>query len=155
VTHTLAAKVAKIGINPYVSVPARVSRELNRRGHVPVAGTLNRARFRANLVPVGGFRHRLYLNTDMRTRASVAVGDRVTITLALDGKPRIVSVPPLLRRALAERPAAKTAWDRLVPSHQKEILAYLNSLKRQESLERNVARVVAKLPTGQEVRRSR
>jgi hypothetical protein len=142
---TFKARIAQVGINPCVDVPARISRAIDVRGYVPVAGRLNAAEFRANLVPLGGMRHRLYLNSDMRTRAAVGVGDRVEITFEIDSRPRPVRLTPQLARALAADPAARAQWDALVPSQRKEVLAYLNSLKRVESIERNVAKVVAKL----------
>ncbi len=146
-TLTFTARVDKLGINPCVRIPARLSKAFDVRGYVPVAGLLNGVAIRGNLVPIGGFRHRLYLNTDMRTRAKVNVGDRVTITLALDRRAasRPVRVPAALTRTLAASSAAKATWNDLVPSRRKEILAYLSSLKRAESIERNVTRIVAKL----------
>lgn len=45
-------------------------------------------------IPLIGF------NAELRKRADIAIGDEVTVDLELDDEPRIVDVPPALRRAL-------------------------------------------------------
>ena len=137
--------VYKLGINPCVDVPEEVSKTFGIRGFVPVKGTLNGHRLQANLVPMGGGRHRLYLNGEMRVRAGVSVGDRVDIVLEVDREPRQAPVPARLAEALAENPAAKAAFERLTSSRRKEILDYLNWLKRPETLQRKINDVIASL----------
>lgn len=152
--QTFRAKIFNVGINPGVDVPARVSRALCRRGYVPVVGRLNHTIIRATLVPLGGGRHRLYLNTQMRQAAGVGAGDRVTITLKLDTKPRIVRMPKELAAALAKNEMARRKFKRMTPSHRKEWITYLRWLKSAEARERNVRKIIAKLsaaannPTG-------
>jgi hypothetical protein len=140
-----SATIYKLGINPCVDVPVEVSRAFGRRGNVPVTGSLNGQPIRANLVPKGEGTHRLYLNGDMRQRAGVDVGDRVELVLEFDPEPRAPPLPEALVRALEADPQAGVAFEQLTPSRRKEILAYLNALKRPESLQRNVAKVVAYL----------
>jgi uncharacterized protein YdeI (YjbR/CyaY-like superfamily) len=85
---------------------------------------------------------RLYLNTEMRKAANADVGDEVTIEIHFDGSTRIVPMPPLFSHALSKNKHAKTAFEKLAPSRQKEILRYLNSLKQPETLERNIQKVI-------------
>jgi hypothetical protein len=138
-----SARIYKLGINPCVDVPSRVSEAFGKRGYVPVKGTLNGHSIHATLTPKGGGRHRLYINGDMRTRAGVDVGDRVDIGLSIDPQPRKVLMPEELARALKQNRRAKAAFGRLPPSRQKEILTYLNWLKRPDTLKRNIEKVVA------------
>lgn len=139
------AHIYKLGINPCVDVPEQVSRALGIRGNIPVMGMLNDTEIRSTLVPTGGGRHRLYINTDMRQRANVDTGDRVRLALRIDNQPRVVSMPEPFARALDENPKARHTWDGLRPSRHKEILIYLNWLKRPESLERNIREVIEDL----------
>jgi len=134
--------IFKVGINPCVDVPARVSAALGRRGYIPIQGRLNGHPFRAGLVSLGKGRHRLFINGEMRRKAGVDVGDRITLVLDYDAKPRKTPVPKQLAKALNENPAAKGVWNNLVPSRRKEILSYLNSLKRAASLDRSVERTI-------------
>jgi hypothetical protein len=147
------ARIDKVGINPCVDVPESVSQAFGLRGSIPVQGTVDGHEFRSTLVPLGGGRHRLYINTAMRKGAGVDVGDTVTIEVELDTKPRMLPEPAQLSRALRDNPAAQTAWDALTPSRRKEILSYLNWLKRPESLQRNVEKTLAQLLEGAEPER--
>jgi hypothetical protein len=140
-----SAKIYKLGINPCVDVPPRVSRAFGIRGYVPVKGNLNDQPIQATLVPKGNSTHRLYLNEDMRKRADLDVGDTAKLTLEIDERPRSAPMPEGLAVALAENPKARRAFDELPPSRRKEILAYLNSLKGPEALKRNINKVVAML----------
>lgn len=141
-SQRFSAIIFKVGINPCVDVPARVSAALGKRGYIPVQGTLNGHAFRAGLVPLGKGRHRLYVNGQMRKAVGVNVGDKIRVVLDYDAKPRTMPVPEPLTQALKANPTAKKAWENLTPSKRKEILTYLNWLKGPEALERNVARTI-------------
>jgi uncharacterized protein YdeI (YjbR/CyaY-like superfamily) len=94
---------------------------------------------------MGGGRHRLFLNGEMRKQAKVTVGDQVSLVLETDDQSRAVPMPAEFALALEEHAAAKVAFAQLLPSRQKEILAYLNWIKRPETLKRNIDKVIAML----------
>lgn len=79
----------------------------------------------------------------MRKRAGVGVGDKIKLVLKLDTKPRIVPIPEELAKELKRNKKAKTAWEKLSPSHRKEILSYLNFLKTPEALQRNIKKLIS------------
>jgi hypothetical protein len=124
------AEIYKLGINPCVDIPERVSKEFGIRGNIAVLGTVNGHEFRSTLVPIGGGRHRLYVNTDMRKRAGVDVGDEIRIELKFDAKPRVVPIPEPFSLALQENPAAKGAWNKLTPSRRMEVTMTSRFTKR-------------------------
>jgi Domain of unknown function (DUF1905)/Bacteriocin-protection, YdeI or OmpD-Associated len=152
-SQRFSAIILKVGINPCIDVPARVSKALGKRGYIPVRGTLDGHPFRAGLVSLGAGRHRLFINGQMRKDADVNVGDRITLILEHDTKPRRMPAPKELVEALNANPRAKTAWDSIVPSKRKEILSYFNWLKSPGTLERNVRKLIAKLLSGELARR--
>ncbi len=137
-----SAALYRIGINYAVDVPVSVSEAFGKRGNVPVSGTVNGVPLRATLVPIGGGRHRLFLNAVTRKALGVGEGDTVEFSLSLDMESRARPVPPLFQEALNSDPEAKAAWEKLTPSRRKEILAYLNNLKSPESLKHNVEKVI-------------
>jgi hypothetical protein len=144
-----SAVVHKVGINPCVDVPASVVSDLMRSaskkaGPVPVVGKVDETPLTATVVKYQGA-WRLYLNAEMRRAAGVDVGDEVELFLRFDPRPRILPVPAALRSALRTTPAAKAKWQQLAPSHRREYLAYLNSLKTKESLERSVEKTLRSL----------
>ncbi len=82
---TFSAKILKIGINPYVLVPATVLKVLfeqagKDKGPIPIKGTLNEKPFIQHLVKYSG-KWRLYLNTPMRKAAGIDVGDMAIVFL--------------------------------------------------------------------------
>jgi hypothetical protein len=140
------AKILKIGINPYVGVPEGVLNTLfqqadKNKGPIPVRGTLNGKRFKQTLVKYQGA-WRLYLNTQMRQDAGIDVGDDATVEIEFDPEPRIVPIHPKFARALSKNREANVAFETLAPSRQREILRYLNSMKTEESLVRNIEKVI-------------
>ena len=144
-----SATIAKIGINPYVHVPEDVLGTLFKqagktKGPIPVRGTINGKRFKQTLVKYQGA-WRLYINGEMRQAAGVDEGDLAHIKIEFDPVPRIESMPPRFEEALSKNKAAKTAFEKLKPSRQKEMLRYLNSMKTEASLERNIEKIIQHL----------
>jgi hypothetical protein len=148
-----SARIEKVGINPFVSIPPEVSLFFTRRGYIPVKGTLNATPIKATLVPVGGGAHRLYINTAMRHAAKVGVGDTIHLRLEIDAEPRFLPVPEQFRRALQKNERAKAAFASMTPSHRNKHLAYLNSLKTPAAPERNIRKVIDSM-TEQEIDRA-
>jgi len=147
--ESFTAKILKIGINPYVGLPEDVLKTLfkqadKNKGPIRVRGTLNGKRFEQTLVKYQGA-WRLYLNTQMRQEADIDVGDDATVQIEFDPEPRIVPIHPKFARALSKNKEAKAAFEKLAASRQKEILRYLNSMKTEESLVRNVEKVIQNL----------
>ena len=132
-------------INPCVVVPAEVVATLRqvsgKNQSIPVKATLQGKPSKANLVRYRGA-WRLYLNGVMRKAAGVEVGDKVSVTLAYDEVARRVPMPAAFAKALAGDARAQAAFAALAPSRRKELLRYLGSLKREESLQRNILRML-------------
>jgi bacteriocin resistance YdeI/OmpD-like protein/uncharacterized protein DUF1905 len=144
--NSFSAKVSKIGINPYVGLPEDILDGIfqqagKTRGPIPIRGTVNGKPFTQMLVKYQGA-WRLYINGIMREAAGIDVGDEAHIRLEFDPAPRVDSIHPKLVHALGQNTSAKAAFEKLTPSRQKEILRYLNSMKTEASLERNIARVI-------------
>jgi hypothetical protein len=136
-------------INPVVDVPDKVLEHLFKKagkstGAIPVKGKLNGANFTHNIVKYLGA-WRLYLNGPMRKAAGIDTGDIANVEIDHDPAPRITPMPEKLATALRKNKTAKAEFDKLSPSRQKEILRYLGSMKTEESLVRNVGKVVKHL----------
>ncbi len=136
-------------INPVVDVPGEVLEYLfkeagKRTGAIPVKGKLNGAKFIHNIVKYEGA-WRLYLNGPMRKSAGIDTGDIAHVEIDYDPAPRTVPMPAPLEKALKKNKTARIEFDKLSPSRQKEILRYLGSMKTEESLLRNVGKVLKHL----------
>src|SRR5271163_3181781 len=79
--------------------------------YVPVVAIVNGCMACATLMPAGGGRYRIQLNTALRKAARADVGDVVRVELQLDRASREEPVPADLRLALKENPAARRVFD--------------------------------------------
>lgn len=108
--QSFSAKIFKIGINPYVLVPAAVLKSLFKeagkdKGHIPIRGTINDHAFTQTLVKYSG-KLRLYLNTPMRKGSGSDVGDTVNMEIQFDPADRTVPMHPKLHSALQKNKKA-------------------------------------------------
>ncbi|HEX6123962.1 MAG TPA: YdeI/OmpD-associated family protein [Pyrinomonadaceae bacterium] len=144
-----SSTINKIGINPVVDPPEKVLIRIfdqagKTSGPIAVHGKLNGAAFTQTLVKYRGV-WRLYINGPMLKASGLKVGDKVTVEISFDPRPRDVKMHDQLIEALRREPVAKAEFDKLSPSRKKEISRYLNSLKTEASVERNIQRVLGHL----------
>ena len=139
--YTFSAVIDKIGINPYVDVPKKISDAFGKKGYVYVKGKINDFSFSATLVPLGDSMHRLYINGIMRKGANADVGDKVDISLSLDKSDRILQTPKELSIVLKKNKLLDR-FENLTPSRRKEMIRYLTSLKSKEAKERTIVKII-------------
>jgi hypothetical protein len=142
--YNLKAKIYKVGINPCVDVPLRITSKMTAtRGYIPVKGKINGFKFMQTLVPVKSSDYRLYVNGPMMKGAEVLVGDTASFVLEqnLDTKSREVSMNKELSTRLKKERLLEQ-FEKLTPSRQKEINRYLKNLKSKEALLRNIEKVI-------------
>lgn len=137
---TFASRIFKIGINPCVNIPKKISTSFNKKGYIPVTAKINNKKFKATLIPVGG-KHRLYLNMYMRKAIRKDTGDIIHISLQKDIQSRIIKTPLKLMESLRENHLLDI-YKKLAPSKRKEVLKYFNSLKSPEAKERFIKRII-------------
>jgi hypothetical protein len=125
-------------------VPAEVIAALGSGKKPKVTVSLNGYTYRSTVAAYGGV-FMLPLSAEHRRAAGVKAGDPVEVTLELDLEPRTVEVPADLAAALAEQPGATAAFDALSYSTRKEYARQVESAKAQETRERRIAGIVAKL----------
>ena len=136
-----------MGINPCVKVPWHITGQLMAtKGYIPVKGKIEKHSFRQTSVPVKDGEHRLYVNAPMLKGAGVKVGDVASFAIEQGpAKPaKSTDMPPALLKAL-KKTGFLSVFENLIPSRQKEILMYLNYLKTEEALTRNINNVVNQL----------
>ena len=153
--NTFSATIYKLGINPVVDTPDVVLNAIfeqagRSKGPVPVRGKINGAEFLQTLVKYQGA-WRLYINGPMLKDSGLTVGDIAHVEIAFDSRPREEPMSPRLNAEFRKNPAAAIAFELLPPSRRKEILRYLNSLKSDDSIDRNVARVMEQLAGSNDV----
>lgn len=138
------AKIYKVGINPCVKVPARITKNMTAiKGYIPVNGKINDHSFEQTLCPVTNDLYRLYVNGPMMKGANVKVGDTATFTIeqASKQKDSDIPMPVLLKKKLKAHKLVKT-FDALAPYRKKEILRYLNNIKTGSTLLKNIDKLI-------------
>lgn len=141
-----SAVILKIGINPYVSVPTSILKKIFKaagkdKGHIPVRLLINRTEFIQHLVKYSG-QWRLYLNMPMRKAAGKDTGDKISIGICFDEIERELPVNTRFEKALRSNKKASAVFDSLPPSRKKEIVRYINNLKTETAVEKNINKAI-------------
>ncbi len=144
--NSFSAMIEIIDINPYVEVPQGILHSLQihaqkEKGPIPVKGTLQGKSYIQTVVKFRGL-WRLYLNAPMLKTALVEVGDEVTIEIEYDSEPRTVIPPKQFTDLLLQNKKAKETFYSLPPYKQKEFARYLNNLKSEEAVNRNIEKIM-------------
>ncbi len=125
-------------------VPAEAVAALGTKKRPSVKVSISGHTYRSTIAAFGDV-FMLPLSAEHREAAGVEAGDEVEVTIELDVEPRTVDVPEDLAAALAEKPGAREAFDALAYSARKEHVRQVESAKAQETRERRIASIVAKL----------
>jgi Bacteriocin-protection, YdeI or OmpD-Associated/Domain of unknown function (DUF1905) len=155
-TYRFQATIYRIWMMRHIDVPAGVARELqeelvagrhvSRRKqapkYIPVVAVVNGRHARTTLVPAGGGRFRMQINTALRKAARADAGDLVGLELRLDGESRELPVPPDLRAGLKRHPKAWKAFEALAPGHRRHITHWFDSAKSQAAPSRRLAKII-------------
>jgi hypothetical protein len=154
-SFTFTARVGRTWLLYTADVPERVSRALGEVGKIPVVFTLNGSSARkTTLTPRVGGGHRLHLHSEARKEVEANEGDRVTIVLRRDVDPVGTEPPPDLADALREMDVLD-AFRAMGPAMQRELVAYVEKAKREETRRKYVARVVERAGAEREKRLDR
>lgn len=125
-------------------VPAEAVAALGKGKRPPVKVTIGGYTYRSTVAVMDG-NFMLPLSAEHRDAAGIKAGDELEIILELDTEPRTVDVPDDLAAALAEKPGARAAFDVLSYSVRKEYVRQVESAKAQETRDRRIIGIVAKL----------
>ena len=140
------ARLEIIDGNPFVFVPQEILEALfqqanQNKGPIPIRGAINGKPYQQTLVKYSGA-WRLYINMKMLKDSPRRIGEIIDVELAFDPSDRTLLPHPKLTQALAENEEARSVFDGLSPSRQKEIIRYISNLKSETSVDRNVKRAI-------------
>ncbi len=145
---SFTAIIYKVGINPCVAVPFRITSKMTaRKGYIPIKGKIKNHLFSQTLVPISNAEYRLYVNGLMLKGANAKIGDSIKFIIEQDETPRTVDrlgIPKEFQKQLEENELIQ-AFRNQTEYRQKEILKYLNHLKTKDALLRNIAKVIQQL----------
>lgn len=132
------------GNNTGIEVPPDVIEGLGAGRKPPVVVTVNGYEYRSTVAVMGG-RYLIPFSSDKRSATGIQGGDPIVVDLEVDTAPRTVEVPGDLAAALEAAPGARAAFDALSPSARKAHVTNVESAKAEETRQRRIASIAAKL----------
>ncbi|MFO0838773.1 MAG: YdeI/OmpD-associated family protein [Phycisphaerae bacterium] len=144
----------------FLKLPKDASARLPSRGQVSVEGTLNGVSFQTALDPDGQGGHWLKVDQELRdaaggTARALEAGDVVTLDILPATEEPEPTLPPDLRKALAEappgragKPGAREAWADITPAARRDFIHWITSPKRPETRVKRIATACDMLAKG-------
>ncbi|MEC3877539.1 YdeI/OmpD-associated family protein [Chryseobacterium salviniae] len=148
-TKPFTARLEIIGINPFVFLPEEVLNEIfqdvgKSKSPIPVKGTVNGRPFRQNLMKYLG-EWRLYINLTMLKDSPKRMGEMIEVSVEFDNSERTVPIHPELDKAIRKNPVALQNFENLMPSRKLELIRYINNLKTEAAIKRNIEKIISYL----------
>jgi hypothetical protein len=128
-----------------IPVPDEVVEKLGSGKRPPVVVTVGGYSYRTTVAPMGGG-YFVPLAAEHREAAGVAALQDVDVEIELDSAPRTVELPGDLSTAMDE--AARSAFDGLAYSHQKEWVRWVTEAKKPETRTTRIEKTVEGLKAG-------
>jgi hypothetical protein len=139
------AKLDWIGPNRtwcFFAAPFNVEKVFGIRARVPVRGTINGFPFRSSLMSMEG-KHRMCINKPMQAGVKLKSGDvRAQLVLQRDERSCRVTMPLVLKQALAKNSEASAVFEKPSLSHGKEYVEWITGAKQDETRTRRLKQLI-------------
>lgn len=148
-SNSFTATLEIIGINPFVFIPEEVLERIfedseRSKSPIPVKGTINGKEFKQNLMKYLG-EWRLYINLTMLKNSPKRIGETIEVVLEYDDSDRSITIHPQLEKAIKSSVLATSNFEKLIPSRRHELIRYINNLKTEASIQRNIEKIIRHL----------
>ena len=146
--HTFTAIIQNAGGGgAFVEIPFDVEAAFASK-KPKIKATIEGVPYRGTLVRMGTECHLLLILKSIREQVGKTFGDEVKVTVEADTEPRMVEVPPELRKQFKVEKEAKVFFEKLAYSHQREYVNYITEAKKAETRVRRVAQTIEMLKKG-------
>jgi hypothetical protein len=147
--NSFTATLEIIGINPFVFVPEEILDKIfedskRNKSPIPVKGSINGKEFQQNLMKYLG-EWRLYVNAIMLKNSPKRIGEAIEVMLEYDDMDRSIAIHPQLEQAIKESTLATANFGKLTPSRKHELIRYINNLKTEAGIQRNIEKIIRHL----------
>lgn len=139
--------ILQTGNNTGIEVPPDVVEGLGSGKKPAVAVTIGRFSYRSSIAVMGG-KFLIPLSAERRAESGIKGGDAVEVELALDDKPREVTVPDDLAAALAGDAAAKAFFETLSYSNRLRHVLSVTDARTTETRQRRIDKVLEMMRAG-------
>ena len=135
------------GGGAYVEIPFDVEEAFGSK-RPKVKALIEGIPYRTTLMRMGSECHMLGVLKDLRERIGKTFGDEITVTLEPDTEPRVVEIPKDLMKELKKDKEAKTFFDKLSYTHQKEYVRWVEEAKKEETRQNRILKTIEMLKKG-------
>ena len=108
--------------------------------------------YRGILTRMGTESHLLIVLKEIREKIGKTFGDEVTITVEPDTEPRVIEIPPDLKKEFKTAKDAKAFFENLSYTHQREYVLWINEAKREETRHNRIVKTIEMLKQGKKAR---
>ena len=139
------------GGGAFVEVPFDVEEAFGSK-RPKVRALIEGVPYRGILTRMGTECHLLIVLKEIREKIGKTFGDEVRITVEPDTEPRVIEIPKNLMKELKKDKEAKTFFDKLSYTHQREYVTWINEAKREEKRQNRIVKTIGMLKKGQKAR---
>lgn len=129
------------GGGAFVEVPFDVEAVFGSK-RPKIKATIEGVPYRGILTRMGTECHLLIVLKEIREQIGKTFGDEVNVTVELDTEPRVVEIPEDFLRELKMNKEAKTFFENLSYTHQKEYVTWITEAKREETRQNRIVKAM-------------
>ena len=101
--------------------------------------------YRGLLVRMGGPNHILIILKGIREQIGKTFGDEIKVSVEADVEERVIAIPAELKRAFKPDQDAKSAFEKLSYTHQKEYVKWIEEAKKAETRQSRILKTIEML----------
>jgi bifunctional DNA-binding transcriptional regulator/antitoxin component of YhaV-PrlF toxin-antitoxin module len=133
--------ILQIGNNTGINVPEEIVEKLGSGKKPAVNVTVNDFTYRNTIAVMGG-KFMISFSSDLRKKTGIKGGDKVTVQLELDDKPREVILPSDFKEILNKNQKAKTFFETLSHSNKQKYVLPIDQAKTDETRKRRIEKAI-------------
>lgn len=139
--------ILQTGNNTGINVPEEIVEKLGAGKKPAVNVTVNGFTYRNTIAVMGG-KFMISVSADIRNKAGIKGGDKVTVELEVNTQPRVVTLPPDFKEILDKNPKAKTFFETLSYSNKQKYVLPIDQAKTDETRQRRIEKAINDLNEG-------
>ena len=150
--HSFSAIIQNAGGGgAFVEIPFDVEKAFGSK-KPKVKAMIEGVPYRGVLVRMGTEHHILIILKAIREQIGKTFGDKINITVEADTEPRLVEVPAELKQAFKAEKEAKSFFEKLAYTHQREYVKWINEAKRDETRQARILKTIEMLKKGKKIK---
>jgi hypothetical protein len=150
--HTFKATIINAGGGgAFVEVPFDVEKALGAK-KPKVKAMIEGVPYRGILTRMGTEFHMLIILKGIREQIGKTFGDEIQVSVESDAEPRVVEIPKDLMKEFRKDKEAKSFFERLSYTHQREYVMWINDAKKDETRQNRIVKTLEMLKKGKKTR---